>query len=136
MKIREGAYYRTRGGYVVGPMKINLDDPDRPWCDQTDMAWPDNGKYDDDPDLKTDINGDCLDLISEVYVSDTPPGLTATTITNQSYAMPEAKTLRDEFAIAIVMALLSRPLSDNALTLEQCQIVWENADAMMEAREK
>ena len=48
----------------------------------------------------------------------------------------DRKTLRDEFAIAIVAAFLSRPLSDNELTLEQCQIVWANVDAMMEARKK
>jgi hypothetical protein len=68
-----------------------------------------------------------MDLISEVYVSDTPPA---------DAPAPETKTLRDEFAKAIVAAFLSRPLSDNELTLEQCQIVWDNADAMMEARQK
>jgi hypothetical protein len=129
MKIREGAYYRTRGGDVVGPMQFR-DHATDPW--HTNLStwreggriWCGNGWHD-------------LDLISEVYVSDTPPGLTATTITNGlPYAMPETKTLRDEFAIAIVAAFLSRPLSDNELTLEQCQIVWDNADAMMEARKK
>jgi hypothetical protein len=79
-----------------------------------------------------------MDLISEVYVSDTPPANGLNTFENctiGTYA-PETKTLRDEFAIAIVMALLSRPLSDNDLTPERCKIVWDNATAMMEARKK
>jgi hypothetical protein len=142
MKIREGAYYRTRDGYVVGPMKINLDDPDRPWCDQTGMAWPDDGKYDDDLDLKTDINGDSLDLISEVYVSDTPPGLTATTITNQSYAMPEAKTLRDDFAMA-ALPVAYQSFNDvrvhGGLVFNAADVAeraYQFADAMLEARKK
>jgi hypothetical protein len=131
MKIEAGKYYRTRGGYVVGPMEINLDDPDRPWCDQTGMAWPDNGKYDDDPDLKTDINGDSLDLISEVYVSDTPPE-----------NAPEAKTLRDEFAFEAMKKLMDTSGLKAAAHHEEAnrtglaKLAYGIADAMMEAREK
>jgi hypothetical protein len=64
MKIREGAYYRTRDGDVVGPMR-RVD-----WCDATftagDLTWNEDGSYVKDITYK-------MDLISEVYVSDTPP---------------------------------------------------------------
>jgi hypothetical protein len=66
MKIREGAYYRTRRGLIVGPLtRVS-------WCDRTfaasDITWKENGSY---------VQGitHSLDLISEVYVSDTPPAL-------------------------------------------------------------
>ena len=64
MKIREGAYYRTRDGFVVGPMR-RVD-----WCDATftagDFTWNEDGSYVQGIPYK-------MDLISEVYVSDTPP---------------------------------------------------------------
>jgi len=64
MQIREGAYYRTRGGDVVGPLTGVT------WCDRTfmaaDMTWNEDGSY--VPGI-----GHEYDLISEVYVSDTPP---------------------------------------------------------------
>ena len=64
MKVREGAYYRTRIGDVVGPMRrVN-------WCDVTfaagDFTWNEDGSYVHAITYK-------MDLISEVYVSDTPP---------------------------------------------------------------
>ena len=99
MKIREGAYYRAREGYVVGPMAVVSK------CDDIFTAightWNEDGSFVRGSPYK-------LDLISEVYVSDTPPpsrlerypappGLTATTITNGlPHAMPETKTLRDD----------------------------------------
>jgi hypothetical protein len=117
MKIREGAYYRTRHGDVVGPMRLTND---HSWfsCFHT---------WNEDGGIFSSGAEHGLDLISEVYVSDTPPA---------DAPLPEVKTLRDEFAVAIVAAFLSRPLSDNDLTLGQCQIVWDNADAMMKARKK
>ena len=124
MKIREGAYYRTRGGYVVGPMEINLDDPDRPWCDQTGMAWPDDGKYNPEYDGATIDFGDGLDLISEVYVSDTP---------HADAPAPEAKSLRDEFAIAALQGLLARY---DFHARDVARDAYEYADAMTEARKK
>jgi len=65
MKIREGAYYRTRGGYVVvGPL-IRMT-----WCKRTfgagNLTWREDGSY-----VPGDVHD--MDLISEVYVSDTPP---------------------------------------------------------------
>ena len=134
MQIREGAYYRTRGGDVVGPMRLCKD---QSWYSRYHHWYSCYHQWNEDGGIFSTGADHALDLISEVYVSDTPPGLTATTITNGlPYAMPETKTLRDEFAIAIVMALLSRPLSDNDLTPERCKMVWDNATAMMGARKK
>ena len=130
MKIREGAYYRTRGGDVFGPMVLSSDNI-WPWtvCAVTrhcgrqiySLRWTPEGVA-----INLTVPNH-RDLISEVYVSAAPLA---------AAPAPEVKTLRDEFAIAIVAAFLSRPLSDNELTLEQCQIVWDNADAMMETRKK
>ena len=126
MKIEAGKYYRTRSGRVIGPTQRAGCSAEK-WkfwalgFNEGAPCWTDEGRWSlvvDDHDM---------DLISEVYVSDTPPA---------DAPAPEVKTLRDEFAKAIVAAFLSRPLSDNELTLEQCQIVWDNADAMMEARQK
>jgi hypothetical protein len=123
MKIRQGAYYRTRGddknpGQVFGPMRYRKEK--YCWYIGGGLSWDAKGHFDGDQQST-------LDLISEVYVSDTPPA---------DAPAPETKTMRDEFAMRIVAAFLSRPLSDNELTLEQCQIVWDNADAMMKARKK
>jgi hypothetical protein len=112
MKIREGAYYRTRHGDVVGPMRRTFD---QFWynCDHT---WnEDGGIY-----LSGAEHG--LDLISEVYVSDTPP---------TDAPAPEAKTLRDEFAMALMDA--------DAFMVgfkEHAEQLYRAADAMMEARKK
>jgi len=124
MKIREGAYYRAKNGQLIGPMEINSDEPDRPWHDNAMMTWPDNGKYDDDPDRKTNMDWDGFDLISEVYVSDTPPADTPA---------PETKTLRDEFADTALKAMLTRHAD---FPLAMARNAYEYADAMMEARKK
>jgi hypothetical protein len=64
MKIEEGKYYRTRDGDVVGPMAAVYG------CDDAFTAightWNEDGSF---------VRGNPykLDLISEVYVSDTPP---------------------------------------------------------------
>ncbi len=113
MKIREGAYYRMRGGDVVGPLKRVS------WCDRTfaasDITWKENGSY-----VQNVTHS--LDLISEVYVSDTPPA---------DAPAPEAKTLRDEFAMALMDA-------DDFMVgfKEHAEQLYRAADAMMEARKK
>jgi hypothetical protein len=78
MQIREGAYYRTRSGDVVGPLQPNK--IQRGGWASHNFQWYDTGRFiptnarhmseviasllsDDGP----------MDLISEVYVSDTPP---------------------------------------------------------------
>ena len=63
MKIREGAYYRTRHGDVVGPMRLCKD---QSWYSCYHQWNEDGGIFSSGAD-----HG--LDLISEVYVSDTPP---------------------------------------------------------------
>jgi hypothetical protein len=113
MKIREGAYYQTRGGDVVGPLSAVS------WCDRTfsalDLTWHEDGSY------VQGVPGN-LDLISEVYVSDTPPA---------DAPAPEAKTLRDEFAMALMDA-------DDFMVgfKEHAEQLYRAADAMMEARKK
>ncbi len=113
MKIEAGKYYRTRDGDVVGPMR-RVD-----WCDATftagDLTWNEDGSYVQGTPYK-------MDLISEVYVSDTPPA---------DAPAPEAKTLRDEFA----MRLMDRDAFAVGYKDEAKQL-YRAADAMMEARKK
>jgi hypothetical protein len=119
MKIREGAYYRTRGGDVVGPMRLDdavLTDGRRryPWITIKD-CWTTEGEF--------SLEGEhACDLINEVYVSDTP---------HADAPAPEAKTLRDEFAMALMKA-------DDFMVgfKEHAEQLYRAADAMMEARKK
>jgi hypothetical protein len=123
MKIREGAYYRTRGGNVVGPL-VDVVGPlvatkygaEQCWqCNK--LTWREAGQY----------SYGCtseLDLISEVYVSDTPPA---------DAPAPEAKTLRDEFAMAALKGMLAR---ESDLARNVARYAYQYADAMMEARKK
>ena len=115
MKIREGAYYRTRGGDVVGPMRRFP----YSWGDGTNV-WTDNGGFIED------VNDCDMDLISEVYVSDTPPA---------DAPAPEAKTLRDDAANAALTGFVANP-NNAAGTEESAQWAYRYADAMMKAREK
>jgi len=131
MKIEAGKYYRTRDGRIVGPMQEASRDTEK-WkfwalgFGEGNPCWTAEGRwsafYDTHP----------MNLVSEVYVSDTPPGLTATTITNGlHYAMPETKTLRDEFAMQLMDA--------DAFMVgfkEHAEQLYRAADAMMEARKK
>ena len=130
MKIEAGKYYRTRGEQIVGPMRSRDGRTPFPWGDGTD-CWTDNGRFSED------VNNCDMDLISEVYVSDTPPGLPtfihpAPDGPNGPFmVVPEAKTLRDEFA----MRLMDR----DALMVgfkEEAEQLYRAADAMMEARKK
>lgn len=72
MKIREGAYYRTRDGRVIGPMK-HVDYRAKKWkflalgFNDGEPCWTDQGRWCEFDDSHS------LDLLSEVYVSDTPP---------------------------------------------------------------
>ena len=71
MKIREGAYYRTRGEQIVGPVRRRDGTTTYPWGDGSD-CWTDSGRFSED------VENCDMDLISEVYVSDTPPSVTET----------------------------------------------------------
>ncbi len=120
MKIREGAYYRTRDGDVVGPMRLRKD---QSWYSSYHQWNEDGGIFSSGAD-----HG--LDLISEVYVSDTPPDA------------PEAKTLRDEFAFEAMKKLMDTSGLKAAAHHEAAnrtglaKLAYGIADAMMEARKK
>jgi hypothetical protein len=122
MKIREGAYYRARNGAIYGPMMYSVASSRYPvmvkgtiWC------WGEDGFY------QSNQQETEHDLISEAYVSDTPPA---------DAPSPETKTLRDEFAMAALKAMLGHSdyveLSPDQMAVE----AYRQADAMIEARQK
>jgi hypothetical protein len=141
MKIREGAYYRTRGGRIIGPMK-HVDYRAEKWSfcalgfHDGAPCWTDEGRwceFDDSHDM---------DLISEVYVSDTPPtfipigtfsGGGSGGGASTSAPAPETKTLRDEFAMAALQGMLARYDYRASYVARDA---YEYADAMMEARKE
>jgi hypothetical protein len=125
MKIEAGKYYRTRGGDVVGPMAQGNDKRYR-WIIFSgivnSLRWNQDGDY-------SYAGEHSLDLVAKVYVNDTPladaPAL-------------EAKTLRDEFAMAALTGFMADPnvllpTCDFNATAEGLYVI---ADAMMEARKK
>lgn len=133
MKIEEGKYYRTRTGRVIGPMK-HVNYRSEKWkfaavgFNDEAPCWTDEGRwcafYDDH----------VMDLISEVYVSDTPPDAPLPDIITDQ----PRKTLRDEFAMAALQGMLAN--SDNppdTLTRrEWAEEAYLYADCMMEERKK
>jgi hypothetical protein len=162
MKIREGAYYRTRGGHVIGPLRAVS------WCDRTfsalDLTWHEDGSY------VQGVPGN-LDLISEVYVSDTPPGVKYTEaqlremmrdprywrtrepefvkrVTEGFRALvgggappadvpaPEAKSLRDEFAGRALTGMMADHTAPDKPPEFFADLAYKYANAMMEARKK
>jgi hypothetical protein len=133
MKIREGAYYRTRGGDVVGPMAEPMNFATEKWkfsapgYNDGVPCWTDEGRW-----CEFDDSHRC-DLISEVYVSDTPPELADIRVGGGGgeAPAPETKTLRDEFAMALMDA-------DDFMVgfKEHAEQLYRAADAMMEARKK
>ena len=116
MKIREGAYYRTRSGDVVGPMKQSKVTRDGWW--NNNYTWHEDGHF-----IRSGA-AHSLDLISEVYVSDTLPANAPAT---------ETKTLRDEFAMEAMKILIPRQEQKDETFAE---LAYIQADAMMEARKK
>jgi len=138
MQIREGAYYRTRGGDVVGPMCHGEPGSHFPWITLT-RCWTMAGMV----FCGEERHENCMDLISEVYVSDTPPTVQETEADWRAkllaagpgpfFDVHDRKTLRDEFAMAALQGLLTRE-SDLALNVER--YAYEYADVMMEARKK
>ena len=140
MKIEAGKYYRAQGGDVIGPLSAVS------WCDRTfsalDLTWHEDGSY------VQGVPGN-LDLISEVYVSDTPPVNREITdeefwqnlkgLQRKTAAMlgsPETKTLRDEFAMAALMGIMAHPTIGFETKEEMGKEMYIVADAMMEARKK
>ena len=120
MKIEAGKYYRTRGGQVFGPMIYDADpDTNYPWSicfTEHENCWTEAGRW------SVNNREYPFDLVAEVYVSDTPP---------QTAPAPEAKTLRDEFA----MRLMDRGAFAVGY-IDEAEQLYRAADAMMEARKK
>jgi hypothetical protein len=133
MQIREGKYYRTRGGDVFGPMLLSSDNI-WPWtvCAVTkrpcgapinSLRWTPEG-------VAIDLTGpNHRDLISEVYVSDTPPA---------DAPAPEVKTLRDELEEKAALAILSGYYANPTLgpSKDPFGDVWCAAKEFVEARKK
>ncbi len=124
MKIEAGKYYQTRGGRVIGPMREIVSRIAEKWkfwaigFNDGAPCWTDEGRWSDIEDMHE------MDLISEVYVSDTPPADTPA---------PEAKSLRDEFAMEAMKLLIPRQEYKDETFAE---LAYIQADAMMEARKK
>ena len=136
MKIEAGKYYRTRGGQVFGPMVRDKDyNANFPWClvfSEPENCWAEDGRW--------HLSGQeyPFDLVAEVYVSDTPSADTPSFFhpaldgpSGPFLMVPEAKTLRDEFA----MRLMDRDAFMVGFK-EEAEQLYRAADAMMEARKK
>jgi len=151
MKIEAGKYYRMRGdgknlGQVVGPMYPVAYGVYAWGC--ASFFFTETGLYDADSESE-------YDLISEVYVSDTPPAdarspgaLPLNPAAKfklfrqvgpheivQNAPVLETKTLRDEFAMAALTGFVANP-NNIAGTEESAQWAYRYADAMIEARKK
>ena len=115
MKIEAGKYYRTRVGDVAGPMR-RVD-----WCDATftagDFTWNEDGSYVQAITYK-------MDLISEVYVSDTPQVNTT-------------KTARDELVEKAALAILTGHYANpSPMSSYGFAEIWLAAEHFVEARKK
>ena len=191
MKIREVAYYRARNGRIFGPMRSPDFCERYPWASGI-LQWDENGRC-----YQTGTRRDeDHDLISEVYVSDTPPsdepaappsddivlsfnlseraresrdwsagrigfwlndrliqadfsirltGLEGKSPRDTPQAdapAPEAKTLRDEFAMEAMKKMMDTSGLKAAAHHEEAnrtglaKLAYGIADAMMEARKK
>ena len=137
MKIREGAYYRTRGGDVVGPMAEPMNFATEKWkfsapgYNDGVPCWTDEGRW-----CEFDDSHRC-DLISEVYVSDTPPVLADIRVGGGGEApAPEVETLRDEFAMAALTGMMADHTAPNRPPEFFADLAYKYANAMMEARKK
>jgi hypothetical protein len=128
MKIKEGAYYRTRGGQVVGPMLMWVlpGASKYPYFVGTHelkiLEWGTDGQY--------MYGKSCfMDLISEVYVRHTPPA---------DAPAPETKTLRDELVEKAALAILSGYYANPSLGPSKNTFgdVWNAAKEFVEARKK
>jgi hypothetical protein len=119
MKIREGAYYLMRNRQFIGPVELGAFS-ERPWV-SLGLAWAPDGSHDPE-------NGPHqYDLISEVYVSDTPPA---------DAPAPEVKTLRDEFAGRVLTGMMADHTAPNKPPEFFADLAYKYANAMMEARKK
>jgi hypothetical protein len=127
MKIEAGKYYRTRGGRVIGPMREIVSRIAEKWkfwaigFNDGAPCWTDEGRWSDVEDMHE------MDLISEVYVSDTPPA---------DAPARETKTLRDEFAGRVLTGMMADHTAPNKPPEFFADLAYKYANAMMEARKK
>jgi hypothetical protein len=140
MQIREGAYYRTRCGDVVGPMKPVTVANDAPhpryvWgC--FGRTWTDSGDYDFGAGYLEE------DLICEVYVIDTPPVVKENKAELRDMLVPAGpthlvvKTLRDEFAMAALTGMMADHTAPDRPPEFFADLAYKYANSMMEARKK
>ena len=123
MKIEAGKYYRTRGGDVVGPM-VQSSDKRYPWVVFLEIVislrWTPGGDY-------SYAAQHPQDLISEVYVSDTPPAPQVNT----------TKTARDELVEKAALAILTGRHANPGPTFSYGNKgLWSAAEEFVEARKK
>ena len=140
MQIREGAYYRTRRGDLVGPMRKRDGSNDFPWGYGRD-CWTNDGRF------SSDINDCYFDLISEVYVSDTPPTVQETEADWRArllaagpgpfFEVHDRKTLRDELVEKAALAILTGHYANPGPTSSYgFAEIWLAAEHFVEARKK
>jgi hypothetical protein len=139
MKIEAGKYYRTRGGDVVGPMRKSNDliNTDYPWISLYE-CWTDAGTM-----HMSDAEREA-DLISEVYVSDTPPVNGPYFIhpldTPPAPRVNTTKTARDELAekaaLAMQAILNGYYINLGSTSSDGFADMWLAAERFMEARKK
>ena len=124
LKIEAGKYYLTWGGDVAGPMAQG-NDKRYPWIIFSgivnSLRWNQDGDY-------SYAGKHSLDLVVEVYVSDTPPA---------DAPAPETKTLRDEFAMAALTGLMAQAIDNgNIGSGDWASDAYLFADNMMDARKR
>ncbi len=119
MKIEAGKYYRTRAGFVHGPLEHSAI-VSCGWRAQG-WSWTESGFHVAGAESEAD-------LISEVYVSDTPPDA----------PLAEVKTLRDELVEKAALAILSGYYANPGAWPSEDTFgdVWEAAKNFVEARKK
>jgi len=137
MKIEAGKYYRTRIGDVVGPMeqsKVTLYG-----YGSNCFTWYEDGHF-----SRTGAQHK-LDLISEVYVSDTPPAVQETEADWRAkllaagpgpfFEVYDRKTLRDELVEKAALAILTGHYANPGPTSSYgFAEIWLAAKHFVEAR--
>jgi len=78
MKLEVGKYYRSKGGAIYGPLEKNSSSTVYPFI-SSDHTWDENGRFD------LSRKPDYMDLISEVFVSDTPVDLPTPGAFNEAF---------------------------------------------------
>lgn len=137
MILQEGRYYRARGEQIVGPVRRRDGTTTYPWGDGVD-CWTDSGRFSED------VENCDMDLISEVYVSDTPPAVQETEAEWRARLLAagpgplikvhDPTTLRDKFAMAALQGLMADSQFKFIDFNDHAKGLYRIADAMMIAR--